>query len=170
MRDSFPKAFVYVAFCVALLAAGLLGMVIEYNLNPGASNYSISAPVAHVTLMVEGGLTLGPDNQTHDSFVPCDFTVYSGQLVNLTILNYDGAPHSFTSSALNVNFQARESQTPGVPAVSNFQFTAGEPGVYRWYCNLPCDSETEGWAMTNGKDGQPGQIGYMGGFVTILKS
>jgi hypothetical protein len=120
--------------------------------------------------MVQGGFTLGPDNQTHDSFVPCDFTVYSGQLVNLTIFNYDSAPHSFTSPTLNVNFQIRESQTDGFPAISSFLFSAPEPGVYRWYCSLPCDSESNGWAMGDGKDGQPGQIGFMGGFVNVLKS
>jgi hypothetical protein len=119
-------------------------------------------------LSVQGSLLLGPDGKLHDAFVPCNFTVYANQVVNLTFVNLDGADHSFTSPALNVNFVIPPGNTAGVPAISHFQFTAPAAGVYRWYCNQPCDTNAGGWAMSTGSDGQPGQIGFMGGFVTVL--
>ena len=61
------------------------------------------------------------------------------------------------------------SNETGVPTVSNFQFNEATAGVYRWYCNYPCDTHSGGWDMTTGSDGQPDQIGYMGGFVTVLQ-
>jgi uncharacterized cupredoxin-like copper-binding protein len=159
---------VVAAFIVVILAAIVLGMVIGYDLKPASTTVSGTAKYADVTLMVQSDLTLGPDNQTHDTFVPCNFTVYAGQVVNLTVVNYDNAPHSFTSPTLNVAFQIPGSQTNGVPSVSHFQFTETQSGVYRWWCNIPCDTDSGGWAMTTGSDGQPGQIGFMGGFVTVL--
>ncbi len=159
---------VVAAFIVVVLAAIVLGMVIGYDLKPASTTVSGTAKYADVTLMVQSDLTLGPDNQTHDTFVPCNFTVYAGQVVNLTVVNYDDAPHSFTSPTLNVAFQIPASQTDGVPSVSRFQFAETQSGVYRWWCNIPCDTDSGGWAMTTGGDGQPGQIGFMGGFVTVL--
>ena len=159
---------VVAAFIVVILAAIVLGMVIGYDLKPASTTVSGTAKYADVTLVVQSDLTLGPDNQTHDTFVPCNFTVYAGQTVNLTVVNYDNAPHSFTSPTLNVAFQIPGSQTNGVPAVSHFQFTETQSGVYRWWCTVPCDTDSGGWAMTTGSDGQPGQIGFMGGFVTVL--
>lgn len=160
---------VVAAFAVVVLAAVVLGMVIGYNLKPASTVSSDTAKYADITLLVQSDLTLGPDNQAHDSFVPCNFTVYAGQTVNLTVVNYDNGDHSFTSPSLNVAFQIPGSQTTGVPAVSHFQFTEAQAGVYRWWCTDPCDTDAGGWAMTTGSDGQPGQIGYMGGFVTVLQ-
>ena len=158
----------WLAFSVVLLAAAVLGMVIGYNLKPSAAPVSTAKP-AHVTLVVQGSFTASPDGKLHDSFVPCDFTVYTGQEVDLTVVNYDSTEHSFTCPSLNVNFQIPPSNTTGVPAVSIFQFTESAAGVYRWYCTDPCDTEAGGWAMGAGSDGQPGQIGFMGGFVTVLQ-
>ena len=101
---------VVAAFIVVVLAAIVLGMVIGYDLKPASTPVSGTAKYADVTLVVQSDLTLGPDNQTHDTFVPCNFTVYAGQIVNLTVVNYDNAPHSFTSPTLNVAFQI-----PGKP-------------------------------------------------------
>jgi hypothetical protein len=33
---------------------------------------------------------------------------------------------------------------------------------------LPCDAGQGGWAMTAGTDGQLGQLGFMGGYVTVV--
>ncbi|MGA3060031.1 MAG: hypothetical protein ABSD92_06630 [Candidatus Bathyarchaeia archaeon] len=161
-------SIVAAALTVVILAAIVLGMVIGYDLKPALTAVSGTAKYADITLVVQSDLTLGPDNQTHDSFVPCNFTVYAGQEVNLTVVNYDNGQHSFTSPTLNVSFQIPGSQVNGVPAVSNFQFTETKSGVYRWWCTIPCDTDSGGWAMTTGSDGQPGQIGFMGGFVTVL--
>ncbi len=159
---------VVAAFIVVMLAAVVLGMVVGYDLKPTTATVSHTAKYADITLVVQGDSTLGPDGQLHDTFAPCNFTVYVGQIVNLTVVNYDNGQHSFTSPTLNVNFQIPGSQVNGVPSVSQFQFTETQSGVYRWWCTVPCDTDSGGWAMTTGSDGQPDQIGFMGGFVTVL--
>jgi len=158
---------VWLAFVVLLLAAGVLGLIIGYDLKPAAT-VSKTLNTADITLVVQGDVELGPDGNLHDAFTPCNFTVYTGQEVDLTIVNYDSGEHTFTSPSLGVNFIVPPSNETGVPTVSNYQFTEATPGVYRWYCTYPCDTDSGGWAMTTGSDGQPGQIGYMGGFVTVL--
>ena len=169
MSSDFPKTFAVAAVIVVLLAVGVLGAIIGYNLKPAStSNGGASRETADITLTVQGSFLLGPDGKLHDAFVPCNFTVYANQVVNLTVVNYDSAEHSFTSPALNVNFAIPPSNTTGVPTISHFQFTEATAGVYRWYCNYPCDTDAGGWAMSTGSDGQPGQIGFMGGFVTVL--
>jgi hypothetical protein len=162
------SSVVVAALIVVMLAVVVLGMVVGYDLKPNSTTVSDKEKYAYVTLVVQGDLTLGPDGKLHDTFVPCNFTVYAGQIVNLTVMNYDNGQHSFTSTTLNVNFQIAPSQTNGVPAVSHFQFTETQAGVYRWWCADPCDTDAGGWAMTTGSDGQPDQIGFMGGFVTVL--
>jgi len=159
---------VWVAFLVVVMAAIVLGIVIGSNLKPATTAVS-SEKTADITLVVQGDVQLGPDGLLHDAFTPCNFTVYAGQEVNLTIVNYDSGEHTFTSPSLGVNFIVTPSNETGVPAVSNFQFNETKPGVYRWYCTTPCDTDAGGWAMTTGSDGQPDQIGYMGGFVTVLQ-
>ena len=162
------SSVVVAALIVVMLAVVVLGIVIGYDLKPAATAVSGTGKYADITLVVQGDSTLGPDGQLHDAFAPCNFTVYAGQIVNLTVINYDNGQHSFTSTALNVNFQISPSQITGVPAVSQFQFTETQAGVYRWWCADPCDTDSGGWAMTTGSDGQPDQIGFMGGFVTVL--
>jgi hypothetical protein len=162
------SSVVVAALIVVMLAVAVMGIVIGYDLKSSSKVVSGTAKYADVTLVVQGDSTLGPDDLLHDAFAPCNFTVYAGQIVNLTIINYDNGQHSFTSTTLNVNFQIPASQTTGVPTVSNFQFTETQPGVYRWWCTDPCDTDAGGWAMTTGSDGQPDQIGFMGGFVTVL--
>lgn len=126
--------------------------------------------VVAITLVSEGheGGSLGPDGKTHDTIMPSNFTVYVGQTVELTFINYDEGPHTFTSQGLGVNFQYPGAKSDGVPSVTHFQFTATKAGVFRWYCALPCDGGQGGWAMTTGSDAQPGQLGFMGGYVTVL--
>ena len=162
------SSLVVAALIVVILAVVVLGIVIGYDLKPSSTSVSGTAKYADVSMVVQGDSTLGPDGLLHDAFAPCNFTVYAGQTVNLTIINYDNGQHSFTSTTLNVNFQVPASQTNGVPTVTTFQFTETQPGTYRWWCTDPCDTDAGGWAMTTGSDGQPDQIGFMGGFVTVL--
>ena len=165
-NDDFSK-IVWLAFVIVLLAAGVLGLIIGYNIKP-STTVARTPKTADITLVVQGDVKLGPDGKLHDAFTPCNFTVYAGQEVYLTIVNYDNGEHTFTSPSLGVNFIVPPSNETGVPTVSNFQFNETTAGVYRWYCAYPCDTDAGGWAMTTGSDGQPDQIGYMGGFVTVL--
>lgn len=125
---------------------------------------------AALTIVVEGheGGSLGPDGKTHDTVMPSNFTVQLGQTVELTFINYDEGPHTFTSLDLGVNSQYPGALGVGKPSVTHFQFVASKAGVFRWYCTLPCDMGQGGWAMTTGTDGQPGQLGFMGGYVTVV--
>ena len=169
-----PRGFAAAGLIVVLIAAIILGIIIGYNLKPFSSSSGPSSAVApsaepaDITMVVQGSVALGPDGQLHDAFTPCNFTVYANQVVSLTFFSYDSGLHSFTSTGLNVNFQVPPTNVTGVPKMSHFQFTAPTSGVYRWYCSYPCDTSAGGWAMTTGSDGQPGQIGFMGGFVTVL--
>jgi len=160
---------VWLAFFVVILAGVVFGIIIGYNLKSSAPAVSSTPKTADITLVVQGDVLLGPDGNLHDAFTPCNFTVYASQEVDLTIVNYDSGEHTFTSPTLGVNFIVPPSNVTGVPTVSNFQFTESTAGIYRWYCSYPCDTDSRGWAMTTGSDGQPDQIGYMGGFVTVLQ-
>ncbi len=168
MTYDISRVFQVAALAVVIIAAVTLGMAIESNIRPTIQPAAKVAGNADVTLVIQGDWILGPDNQTHDAFVPCNLTVFTGQTVNLTFENFDNMPHSFVSPALGVSFQIPGSQTVGIPEISRYQFTEATLGSYRWWCSLPCDSDAGGWAMTSGSDGQPGQIGFMGGFVTVV--
>ena len=168
MSNGDLSRIVWLAFVVVVIAAVVLGLIIGYNLKPAPTGVSSIPKTADITLVVQGDVKLGPDGKLHDAFTPCNFTVYAGQEVDLTIVNYDSGEHTFTSPSLGVNFIVPPSNVTGVPTVSNFQFDEATVGVYRWYCTYPCDTDAGGWAMTTGSDGQPDQIGYMGGFVTVL--
>jgi plastocyanin len=152
---------------ILLTALLILGLVIGYYvaiLSSPVQKGSVQVKSADVTLTIVPDVKLGPDGQMHDAFNPTNLTVYTGQVVNLTIINYDTMSHTFTSPSIGVSFNAPGATKDGVPTVMHYQFTVSKPGVYRWWCATPCDA----WAMSTGSDGQIGQIGYMGGFVTVL--
>ena len=168
MSNGDLSRIVWLAFVVVVIAAVVLGLIIGYDLKPASTAVSSIPKTADITLVVQGDVKLGPDGKLHDAFTPCNFTVYAGQEVDLTIVSYDSGEHTFTSPSLGVNFVVPPSNVTGAPTISNFQFSEATAGVYRWYCTYPCDTDAGGWAMTTGSDGQPDQIGYMGGFLTVL--
>lgn len=154
-----------------IIAVLVIGLVIGYGIAVAASPpqqkvSSVAAKSADITLTIIPDVKLGPDGQMHDAFNPANFTVYVGQTVNLTIINYDTMSHTFTSSSLGISFNAPGATKDGVPTVMHYQFTVTKEGLYRWWCATPCDA----WAMSTGSDGQIGQKGYMGGFVNVLQS
>ncbi len=98
----------------------------------------------------------GPDGKWHDAFLPADFSVTAGSKINMTIVNYDGGPHSFTSPAIGVNETIPGGGSLNAPRTVTFTFTAPKtPGKYAWWCAVPCDP----WAMAHD--------GFMRGFVTV---
>jgi plastocyanin len=98
----------------------------------------------------------GPDGKWHDAFRPADFTVRAGHTVTITVNNYDGSPHSFTSPSMGVNETIPGGGSLGTPNTVKFTFKAPtKPGKYAWWCAVPCDP----WAMAHD--------GYMRGFVTV---
>ncbi|MEM0117358.1 MAG: hypothetical protein QXX17_00370 [Conexivisphaerales archaeon] len=158
------KPLMYVIITVVLFAGLLIGYSLAQFGSP-APQGTTKVKSADITLTIIPDVKLASDGQMHDAFNPVNMTVFTGQLVNLTIINYDTMSHTFTSPSLGVSFNAPPAQKDGVPTVVHYQFTVSKPGIYRWWCATPCDS----WAMSAGSDGQVGQIGYMGGFVTALE-
>ena len=154
-------------YLLAMIALLLIGLAVGYAISQLSAPKSGALPAKTVDIAttVIPDVKLGADGATHDAFNPTNFTVYVGQTVNLTIINYDDMPHTFSSTALGVSFNVPGSTQAGVPSVVHYQFTVDKAGVYRWWCATPCDS----WAMSSGFDGQLGQIGYMGGFVSVLQ-
>ena len=61
MSGDFPKGFAVAAIIVVLLAVGVVGAIVGYNMKP-ASSGSGGAPstVADITLTVQGGVLLRP--------------------------------------------------------------------------------------------------------------
>ncbi len=169
-------AVLFVLMLVAGLTVGWVGggfiLAVRTPLTSTTTQAQAAQAPSHadITMVVEGheGGSLGTDGKTHDTVIPANFAVYMGQIVNLTVVNYDEGPHTFTSPGLGVNFQIPGHVSAGVPSVSHFQFAATKAGVFRWWCSLPCDTGQGGWAMTTGSDGQPDKIGFMSGFVTVL--
>jgi len=150
----------------------LFVLSLTVSLQPTLAQTPTPGKYANITLVVKGsqdGL-IGPDGKTHSAFIPCNFTVYVGQIVNLTIINYSNEQHSFTSTELGVNFFIPEHVSSTVPSVSNFQFTPTKIGIFRWWCALKCDIDRGAWAMTTGRDRGIGQIGFMAGYVTVINS
>ena len=98
----------------------------------------------------------GPDGKWHDAFLPADFTVRAGNKVTITVNNYDGGAHTFTSPAMGVNAIIPGGGSISAPHTMTFTFTAPiKPGKYAWWCAVPCDP----WAMAHD--------GFMRGFVTV---
>ena len=100
---------------------------------------------------------MGPDKQWHDAFLPADFSIHAGATVHVTVINYDGGPHTFTAPSMNVNAIIPGGGSMGAPRTMTFTFTAPtKAGKYQWWCAVPCDP----WAMTHD--------GYMRGYVTVV--
>jgi plastocyanin len=98
----------------------------------------------------------GPDGKWHDAFLPADFSVRAGGTVKITVVNYDGGPHSFTSPSMGVNQTISGGGSSTAPRTMTFTFTAPKtPGKYAWWCAVPCDP----WAMAHD--------GFMRGVVTV---
>jgi len=180
----------------ALAATGVMALALsacggssngsgEAVASPGASEGS-TLPVKEFKLAMKPDSKKGADGDVHDAFVPStELSVKAGQTVRVTIVNYDDAPHSFTSPALEAGAQIPPSEqqheagsdaqnlkvmpkagvgvneivpgeTGGKPGTTTFTFTAPEKaGEYIWYCAFPCDA----YAMA--------QIGFMRGYVTV---
>jgi hypothetical protein len=94
---------------------------------------------------------LGPDGKKHDYYTTTEFAVKAGQRLDLVIDNTDEGEHSITSPEIGVNIIVK-------PGVHTYQLVVHEKGRFSWFCVIPCDSDTNGWAMQH--------AGYMGGYIT----
>jgi hypothetical protein len=83
-------------------------------------------------LSVSPGIKPGPDGKLHDAYSVTSFAVRAGRPVKLVIDNTDSALHSITSPAAGVNIVIR-------PGTHTYTLLVHRSGVFRWYCNYPCD-------------------------------
>lgn len=156
------RGFTQLAATIAVLLsmASLLAVAFKLNDNQQAAQaVTPSAPTSEAVKLViktdEEHARKGPEGTWHDSYLPAGFSVKAGATVTVTVLNYDEAPHTFTSPELGTNEEiAAGSETE--PSETTFTFHApAKAGSYEWFCALPCDP----WAMNTD--------GFMRGHVTV---
>ena len=129
-----------------------------------------TSQTAYETMIIVGH-TLGQkgsDGLTHDSTYGANFSIERGQLVTVTVYNYDEGPHTITNKALglNVTIPGAKDEVKGVPSKTIFSFTAKKVGTFRWHCALPCDKGQGYWAMNVTKAGM-GRDSFMAGSITV---
>lgn len=70
---------------------------------------------------------------TIDGQVNPTITVYEGELVQMNLINGEGAEHDLFIDGYNV----RSSRVIGKNASSTFSFLAGKPGEFAYFCTIP---------------------------------
>jgi len=109
---------------------------------------------------------VGPDGKKHDTFSATNLTtIQVGKPVTISIQNMDEMPHSMTAPELGLNIMIPAAKD-GKPGTVDFTFTPTKAGTFRWYCAIPCDGDTHGWAMTPSAKGF-GQEGFMAGTINV---
>jgi hypothetical protein len=104
-----------------------------------------------ISLKVIPGGKLGPDGHKHDTYTQTEFAVKVGQKLDLKVDNTDEGEHSITSPEIGVNIIVK-------PGIHTYELVVKEKGRFSWFCVIPCDDETNGWAMQH--------AGYMAGYIT----
>jgi plastocyanin len=119
---------------------------------------AISSATEQVKLVVksdEEHAKKGSDGNWHDAYLPADFSVKPGSTVEVTVLNYDEAEHTFTSPELGTEATIAAG-SESAPSETTFSFKApAKKGRFLWFCTMPCDP----WAMNH--------VGFMRGHVTV---
>jgi plastocyanin len=151
-------------FAVLLSMAALLAVAFKLDHTGEAAQAGTGGNVATAPTAANLKLTVktdeehakkGSDGNWHDAFLPADFSVEAGQVVHVTVYNYDEAPHSFDSDQLGTHATIAAG-SESKPSETTFTFTAPrKAGSYEWYCAMPCDP----WAMMHD--------GFMRGHVTV---
>lgn len=149
---------------VATAAVAALGAAIAPKI-ASASGQQLEATMYGSSLGIKG-----PDGKPHDIMVPTNFVIKAGVPVTFTVTNYDEGPHTITAPDMGINLQVKPgnevSKGKVLPIKTTFNFTASKPGIYRWYCALPCDEGHGAWDMTSGYSG-PDKEGFMAGFFVV---
>jgi plastocyanin len=109
------------------------------------------AAVENISTKIAPGWKVGPDGKKHDAFTSTEFAVKAGDTVKITVDNTDEGEHSITAPAAGVNITIK-------PGVHTYTFVVHHAGRYQWYCMIPCDDDSHGWAMQN--------TGFMSGYIT----
>lgn len=153
----------YFNVTVVILTIAVLGVEVL-----GIMNARPATPTKYAQLTMS---VLPPNYQPagdyqHAVFAPTNFTVYRGQIVNVTVINYEQMPDSLTSPALGVNLIFSPATPQGVPSVSHFQFIMNSTGTFEYWCGF-CHTAA-GQYVWAGHPLNPGQPDLMKGYVTVL--
>lgn len=112
---------------------------------------AVPAATKTVSLSIIGSVKKGPDGKMHDAFTVTNFNVKVGQPLKLKINNTDDVPHSISSPVAGVNITA-------APGTHTYTLQVSKAGKFQWNCDLPCDGDAAGWAMSH--------PGFMSGYIT----
>ncbi|HXD55354.1 MAG TPA: hypothetical protein VN618_11415 [Solirubrobacteraceae bacterium] len=115
------------------------------------SSTASTLPAKTISLKVVAGGKIGPDKKPHDTFTKTEFAAKVGQKLDLKIDNTDEGEHSITSPEIGVNIIVK-------PGIHTYEIVVKEKGRFSWFCVIPCDEDTNGWAMQH--------AGYMAGYIT----
>lgn len=126
----------------------------------GKIHVTDDASTQHVYTTIKDGYKAGPKGNLHDSYLATNFTVSKGVPVKLHVENFDEGPHSFSASGLNVDAKIPKAKGEGVPSVTTVSFTPKKDGTFHWECDVPCDDDYNGWAMSHD--------GFMAGEVNVI--
>jgi hypothetical protein len=121
------------------------------NASTAGTAAAAKLPPKVISLEIVPGGKLGPDKHMHDAFLKTEFAVKVGQKLDLEIDNTDEGEHSITSPEIGVNIVVK-------PGIHTYEIVVKEKGRFSWFCVIPCDDETNGWAMQH--------AGYMAGYIT----
>jgi plastocyanin len=137
---------------------------------PGdTSSYGTNAITLNV---VPKAITMsGIDSAMHDAVLPSSWVVKKGETFTVTVINYDGGPHTITAPTLGLNFvtaAGKEDPTTKkvTPTTSTTTFVATKTGVFHWYCNVPCDGPSHLGMEVKGNNGR-GYDTIMAGEIVV---
>ncbi len=149
----------------ALIVVGALAVT---ACGGGGSSITPSSPVTlnYKAVGPDEGL-VGSDGKKHDTFYALGATsVKVGQEVTISVANFDDVAHTFTSPELGINIMLQPAKGKDDPSIGTYTFTASKAGKFRWFCAIPCDTDTDGWAMKVGPNGI-GVDGFLAGYITV---
>ena len=153
---------VLVTVCVVAVSAGVIVSAVVGR--PASAQIMAGMPSANgiagpavgdvkpvVRLSIAGSVLMGPDGRMHDAFSVTDYAVHVGQAIRLVINNTDSAPHTITAPGAGVNIVIKQ-------GVHTYTLVVHKAGRFMWFCALPCDTDSAGWAMS--------KPGFMAGYIT----
>jgi hypothetical protein len=152
-----------------LVVLGAAVAAVALTVSIATASPAKATPVYQTMIIVGHALgQKGSDGLTHDTTYGANFSVKKGQLVTVTVYNFDEGPHTITSKALglNVPIAGATNEEKGIPSKKVFSFTPKKAGSFRWFCSVPCDAGQHYWAMAKTKQGI-GRDGYMAGHITV---
>ena len=97
----------------------------------------------------------------HDIFSASSLNIVKGVPTKVTVYNYDDGAHDVVATDLALKVQIPGSTKKGEPSVTTFTITAQKTGDFHWLCDVECDGDAKGWAMSH--------AGFMSGIINVTE-